>query len=231
MIKYITKLVDTRRLRKAAKNPLEFYGKEGKSNITWIRNGLAGQGRNFFKRFQSLPKGDKRRGYIAHIINTLRNEFPFQPVDYSKAKAMYNEYFTMPGHIEFEDLIKRVKRGETIHVVRFRNEAPVKGNGFSDYYINSSFGDAEDRVHVAKITGFDDKYKYFKGHMASGDSISGLDESFYTSYRYATTDEIFKFGVHESKIKSLNAVLDEMQERRTAIYKEIRELNNCAVEV
>ena len=139
---------------------------------------------------------------IAGLIKKLRAIAPYQVEDFSGAKKLYEDYFKLPNAIQsIEELNDLLTKGD-VYVTRFRDEIPVKGKRFCEYYINGSFGR---RNGVFKI----DKNSY------------DISESNLTQYVYSTKEEIEKFDKTEElvdeKLKQIDLLNDEIYKLREEI--------------
>jgi len=131
-------------------------------------------------------KNSMMRNLAAKAAKFQRIETPFVPKDYSKAKAMYDAYFQMENHIPSkEHLQESIRREGFAYIVKFRNEIPVKGNSYSSYYIDYTFGDNQIR-------------KIKENEFSKWDAL--------TSYRYATSEEIEMYEEIQRKIDSLEEI-------------------------
>ncbi|MFA5583890.1 MAG: hypothetical protein WDA09_06715 [Bacteriovoracaceae bacterium] len=185
---------------------------------------------NFMKYKKSYKKakdgGIRRRLYMS-IISQLRQRFPFQPVDYSEARKMYEDYFKMPGHIpSYQHIYDQVDRGEEVFVVNFRAEAPTKGKRYNDYYMNSS-GPAG-RIYKLNDITKRDTYSYINMHSPKGfANVSSINEDRFTNYRYATEGEIFSFKMFASKIKTVQKLIEDKQKVIRQLYAELNSYEKC----
>lgn len=140
-------------------------------------------------------KGSLDRNLAASVIKQYRRKFPYELKDYSTAKKMYEDYFKMEGHLQFDSINERFRNGETIYLCHFRREAPVKGEKYAEYHINLS-GSNEKSIFVMD---------------------SELDREFYTNTRLATDREIEKFKELQETISNLNVLVKQkMEELRIA---------------
>jgi hypothetical protein len=167
---------------------------------TWLKR--AKRGLEYFDNDPEL------RSLVAQILHKWRNRMPYKP-QFDEAKELYDEYFQMENHIpSFDDL----KEGD--YVVQFRGEAPVKGDRFAEYWVNGSGFRNEGTYRLAEKN---EKYDYFPFELDNGD---GLSRDFFTSYRYATKEEIKKYKVNLKKFKSLEKEIDAAQKVVQALYQE-----------
>ena len=145
---------------------------------------------------------------IAGLIKKLRAIAPYQVEDFSGAKKLYEDYFKLPNAIQsIEELNDLLTKGD-VYVTRFRDDIPVKGKRYCEYYVNGSFGR---RNGVFKI----DKNSY------------DISESNFTQYLYSTKEEIEKFEKAEElvdeKLKQIDLLNDEIYKLR----EEINSIYNC----
>jgi len=175
-----------------------------------------------------LPKGDVRRNLFASLIKKLRSEHPFQPENFTKAKSLYDAYFKMENHIpSFEHILNEVKSGKEIFVTRFREEAPVKGKRYAEYYINGSYSNS---TTVYQLTEPSDSETYINMNDPEGfANTTSISVDFFTNFRYSTKEEIEKFKYASEEIKNIRKEIDEKQEEITKLWKKVSDLRkvNC----
>ena len=150
----------------------------------------------------------KMRSLVTEILIKWRKVFPYEP-QHREAKKMYEEYFQMENHIpSFESLNK----GD--YVVRFRSEAPVKGDRYAEYHIN---GGGFDDLRTYKLGKKNKKYNYFEFEV---DSMGeGISDDFYTSFRYATYDEAKKHKRNLIDYKDLEKQIEKSNEFTAKLEK------------
>lgn len=160
---------------------------------------------DWLKRAKRLTEEDffgrnpKIRTLIAQILVKWRKRKPYVP-QYAESKKLYDEYFEMEGHIpNFESL----KVGD--YVVKFRSDAPVKGDRYSEYYTNSS--GFPNRFGTCKLKSKNEKYNYFNFEVDSYGE--GLSEDFFTSFRYATKEEIEQYKKDIAHYRELEKKIEE----------------------
>ncbi len=199
-------------------------------NVSRLINSGPNSPRQIVERFFRLNKNNEdevfgvKRNLAASIMKQLRNLEPYKPSDYSKAKKMYDEYFQMENHIpSYESLVELVKSGKDVYVVKFRTEQPIKGEKFCEYYINRG---GSDREVTYKLRDVSESGKYINMEYADGKyaDVWGISDGQITDHRFATEDEIMDFKNRGGKLKELNKQLDELQEKKTELYKEIEKV-------
>jgi hypothetical protein len=154
---------------------------------------------------------------IAGLIKKLRAIEPYQVEDFSGAKKLYEDYFKLPNAIQsIEELNDLLTKGD-VYVTRFRDEIPVKGNRFCEYYINGSFGRENGVFKIDKVIR---NYDSPKLESLSG-SYNFISESNFTQYVYSTNEEIEKFEKAEElvneKLKQIDLLNDEIYKLREEI--------------
>jgi len=159
--------------------------------------------KNFLKRVYP-KKNTLIRNLGTSVLKQLRVKMPFKPEDFSKAKEMYEDYFKMPLHIDYDILKKEFESGKKIYLNRFRTDVPVKGDSdssYGSYYINGTHGNGT----------------FLLTEMP--------DEEWYTNLRYATPEEIQsikdkKILELRNKIKNHLSIISEIQEEIDLIQLE-----------
>ena len=182
--------------------------------------------------YKKLPKDAWRRKLYVSIVKQIRARFPYSPEDFSEAKEMYEAYFKMDGHIpSYEHLFSQVKSKEEVYIVNFRYEAPVKGERFAAYHMNSS-GNGTGAIFYLKNVTIREKYKYINMHSPRGFyNESGVSESFFTNYRYATQSEISTFKNFEKRVAAADKEMDQLQERQKELYIELDSYENSRARI
>jgi hypothetical protein len=152
-------------------------------------------------------KGSFMRNLAAKAIRFQREAYPFQPEDYSEARTMYEEYFKMKNHIpSYTDILEKINEYRAVYIVKFRNEVPVKGERYAQYYINGSYGEK----YMQKLTAENIDRVYIQ------DSL--------TAYRYATTDEVKQYNTNQKMITALEVLREQKQQEAWDIQSQINEL-------
>jgi hypothetical protein len=145
---------------------------------------------------------------IAGLIKKLRAIAPYQVEDFSGAKKLYEDYFKLPNAIQsIEELNDLLTKGD-VYVTRFRDDIPVKGKRYCEYYVNGSFGR---RNGVFKI----DKNSY------------DISESNFTQYLYSTKEEIEKFEKAEELVDEKLKQIDLLNDKIYKLREEINSIYNC----
>jgi hypothetical protein len=148
------------------------------------------------------------RNLAAKAIKFQRAAFPFQPEDYSVAKAMYDEYFKMPNHIpSYEHIVKEIEEEGCVYIVKFRDDAPVKGELFGSYYVNGTYSDP---CIWKLLTPNDSGFRYNKEYL--------------TAFRYATQAEIDQYEINQEKISNLEILKDQKQQEIWELQDQINKL-------
>ena len=184
------------------------------------------------KRFSSVilsyPKKSTsltKRNLLASIGKQLRAKHPYIPYDCSEAKNLYYEYFKMENHIpSYEHLHNQVKNGESVFIVRFRTECPIKDHSsYSQYYINGDYWSTGDLYLVLKTVGVCEagNSKYVQtSHVNPRYDSKSISQDYFTCYRYATEKEIKAFENKSEKYQKLQAKLDKKNEEIDELHKQ-----------
>lgn len=174
----------------------------------WLKRAKSGT-LSYFDNDQGI------RDLLAQILIRWRKREPYRP-QYRESKKLYEEYFKMEGHIPSFDVLK-----EGDYLVKFRSEAPVKGERYNEYYTNDGF---PNRLGTYKLGKKDEKYNYFKTEIDYYGE--GVSDDFFTSFRYATDEEVKKYDEDikryrelEKKIKMISKVLDKIRKEKDKIFK------------
>jgi hypothetical protein len=207
-------------LRKWDKNidfhfPTREYGEQILSNFLRIRNfrraeGLKPQATNFFDF-------GINEILVLSIVKKLRKKYPYEPIDYSADKKLYDEYFEMENCINsFDELIDKVEK-EDVYLTVFRTDSPIKGEEFNSYFVNSKGYDGKYVVLIPKgqeLKGSYHNEKYFK--TSCGGSVS---TEFFTNSLYSTEDEINEHLEHKKKYDLVTKEIDEAQKVVADLYE------------
>ena len=172
---------------------------------------------------KSYPsKNNIVRNLVASSIKRYREINPFQPQDYSEAKALYDAYFQMENHIPtFATVCDEVYVGKKVYVTCFRDEVPVKGKRFCEYYINGCYG----IQRVFLLTQVSECGSYIRMDDPDGfANVSSISRDSFTNFRYSTPEEIEKFESAKEQIVILKKQADEKQIEVSRIWKQINDL-------
>ncbi len=132
--------------------------------------------KEFLNRVKSDIKTDLYKRVITKIIK--KHRAPYIPIDFSAAKKFYLD-FQKNNPIQS---IHQIKKGDFLYVIS--EEYPIKGTRFTEYYINFSSCNLEDKVfqvnEIYTSRGEED-------YVSSGKSNSYVNIK---QCRFATADEI-----------------------------------------
>lgn len=141
------------------------------------------------------------RNNVALLIKRWRKENPYQVIDYSKAKALYEN--TVPIDLS------KVRVGS--YVVKYSEDCPVKGERWCEYYVNFSSG-----TGVFKVTALNNLVNY-RGES----SYRSLNEEWSRSFRFATKEEIEEFKISQKNYKQKKKEIKDLQKQISKLYKEL----------
>ena len=149
------------------------------------------------------------RNHVAILIRNIRKVKPYQVIDYSKAKELYEN---QPEPIDFS----KVSTGK--YVVKFTEGYATKGKRWCEYYVNFSSG-----TGVFKVGEWNDKWGYFRLENYRGDSGTySLDmEDDRKVFRFATEDEIEQFKIARKNYKAKRKEIYKLQKQITKLYKQL----------
>lgn len=169
----------------------------------------------------TYEKNSHKANLIAGLIKKLRAIAPYQVKDFSEAKKLYEDYFKMENHIESISEIKKLTNQE-VFVTRFRNEVPVKGKRFCEYYINGQFGSSQSIFKITSDCIYVDSIKLnsFLG------SYCYLSDDNLTQYRYSTPEEISNYKRAEELIRKNNEQIDKLNAEVRRLSKENNTYSN-----
>ena len=160
---------------------------------------LIGRVKHNYKRKNSWV-----RNQVALLIRDIRKEKPYQIIDYSKAKALYEN--TIPIDLS------KVRVGS--YVVKYSEDCPVKGKRWCEYHINFSSG-----TGVFKVVSLD-KYTDLVSYRGES-SYRSLNEEWSRSFRFATKEEIEEFKIARKNYKQKKKEIESLQKQITKLYKQL----------
>ena len=144
------------------------------------------------------------RNKVALLIRNIRKVKPYQIIDYSKAKALYEN--TIPIDLS------KVRVGS--YVVKYSEDCPVKGKRWCEYHINFSSG-----TGVFKVVSLD-KYTDLVSYRGES-SYRSLNEEWSRSFRFATKEEIEEFKIARKNYKQKKKEIEVLQKQISKLYKEL----------
>ena len=144
------------------------------------------------------------RNRVCLLIRKWRKQKPYQVIDYSKAKELYDNIVPI-------DLSKvRVDS----YVVKYSEDCPVKGKRWCEYHINFSSG-----TGVFKVVSLD---KYTDLVSYRGESgFTSLNEEWSRSFRFATKEEIEEFKIARKNYKQKKKEIESLQKQISKLYKQL----------
>ena len=160
---------------------------------------LIGRVKHNYKRKNSWV-----RNKVALLIRNIRKVKPYQIIDYSKAKALYEN--TIPIDLS------KVRVGS--YVVKYSEDCPVKGKRWCEYHINFSSG-----TGVFKVVSLD-KYTDLVSYRGES-SYRSLNEEWSRSFRFATKEEIEEFKISRKNYKQKKKEIEVLQKQISKLYKEL----------
>ena len=143
-------------------------------------------------------------------------------IDYSEAKEMYEDYFKRPNHIPSFDILRECIYNlgaidRYMYITCFRDEVPVRGDKFNDYYINRSYGS----------TGIILQMRYYNKKIQSRTvqskwrDWSPWNEDAFTNWLFATKEQITAFLEAERQYEFLSGEREKVLEELKRIDNEI----------
>lgn len=170
-----------------------------------------------FQYFKGLTKLERK--YALKAVLAYRKVYPYQVQDYSEAKDLYEDYFKLKNSIQsLEELQERFEEQEELYLIKFRQEAPVKGKRWCEYYVNYGYDEEEEKVYkVHDIS----KGPLGEVRIVVDYNISVLEEDL-TAFKYATQKEIKDFKRAEIRKASIQQKIKQKEEE----IKELEKLIN-----
>ena len=144
------------------------------------------------------------RNRVCLLIRKWRKQKPYQVIDYSKAKELYDNIVPID--------LSKVKVGG--YVVKYSEDCPVKGKRWCEYYVNFSSGTGMFKVAAL------DKHIDFVDYQGNS-SYSSLNEETSRSFRFATEDEIEQFKIARKNYKQKKKEIESLQKQISKLYKEL----------
>lgn len=145
------------------------------------------------------------RNRVCLLIRKWRKQKPYQVIDYSKAKELYEN---QPEPIDFS----KVSTGS--YVVKFTEGYATKGKRWCEYYVNFSSGTGMFKVAAL------DKHIDFVDYQGNS-SYSSLNEETSRSFRFATKEEIEEFKIARKNYKAKRKEIYKLQKQITKLYKQL----------
>ena len=161
------------------------------------------------------------RNIIAASTRQCRKEFSFIPnPDWKRYEAKFKEYQAMEGSLKsFQEAYDLARQGGETYVVKFREGGYHPGERYAEYTSgSSSCWMGKDYSYTGKLKHSNDDAKdwiYLDTVKGSYDTI-GKDE--WTTFRYATKEEIEKF--HEDK--EIFESIEKRLEANTKAYNKVQ---------
>jgi hypothetical protein len=148
------------------------------------------------------------RNNVALLIKNIRKVKPYQIIDYSKAKELYDNIIPID--------LSEVKVGS--YVFKFTREEPIKGKSWCEYFINES-----GTIGVYKVHKYDESYNYWslENYDGNWNHFTVLKENTLRSFRFATEDEIKEFKISRKNYKQKKKEIEVLQKQITKLYKEL----------
>ena len=152
------------------------------------------------------------------LLKKLRSQNPYVLIDFSKAKKLYTDYFNMDNHIESLNQVESLLSSGEVYVTRFRDEIPIKGKRYCEYYINCSYGTFNTVYRINK--------KVLDSFTLTGLSSTILNLSTYnfTQFRYSTEEEIENY-------KRIEVLINQNKKKIEVLTKEINWLSKVNSEI
>lgn len=144
------------------------------------------------------------RNRVCLLIRKWRKQKPYQVIDYSKAKELYDNIVPID--------LSKVRVGS--YVVKHSEDCPVKGERWCEYYVNFSSGTGMFKVAAL------DKHIDFVDYQGNS-SYSSLNEETSRSFRFATKEEIEEFKISRKNYKAKRKEIYKLQKQITKLYKQL----------
>ena len=155
------------------------------------------------KHFYTI-KNSWVRNQVTLLIRDIRKVKPYQIINYSKAKALYEN--TIPIDLS------KIKVGS--YVVKYSEDCPVKGKRWCEYHINFSSGTG---VFKVVALGKHTDLVNYRGES----SYSSLNEDWVRCFRFATKEEIEEFKIARKNYKQKKKEIEVLQKQITKLYKQL----------
>lgn len=158
-----------------------------------------------FGTYKNFSKNSFERNLMAAVLKKLRKDNPYQIKGWAKAEKAYKEYLNKENAIKsFSDL----KEGG--YLTRISNESPVKGDKLFEYYVNKSWNTREEIPYTIKLSYKSERHNYF--NVEDDYYGEGVGEDDYTSYLYATKQEIKDYEEEKDRIAAVEKQIEQKQE-------------------
>ena len=146
------------------------------------------------------------RNRVCLLIRKWRKQKPYQVIDYSKAKELYEN---QPEPIDFS----KVSTGS--YVVKYTEEYAVKGKRWCEYFIN--FNGKERGIFKVNS-----EYPDFFSLVDYKDSVVfALHERDAVMFRFATKEEIEQFKIARKNYKQKKKEIEALQKQINKLYKQL----------
>ena len=148
------------------------------------------------------------RNQVALLIRKIRKEKPYQVIDYSKAKELYDNIVPID--------LSEVKVGS--YVFKFTVEESVKGERWCEYFINE-----RGTVGVYKVHKYDESYNYWslENYDGNWNHFTTLSKKSLRSFRFATKEEIEQFKIARKNYKQKKKEIEALQKQINKLYKQL----------
>jgi len=210
------------KLYRYTKDINNFYDKKYRKN--WLS-----KSNNTFSICRRYKKGSYIRNQIAKVFKLVRAENPFEPVDYSEAKKLYNDYFKIDNHITYEDVLNKLLNGEDVYLTMIRDVIGIQLDKSEKYEKSTMYEEigAVFKAQIMRDENFGDektgenitKYEICLNspcEMEDGNGVEELNNYTFAHYRYSNDDEIKQFNEYVDKY---NVLEEEIQTLSTELNK------------
>lgn len=167
--------------------------------------------RKYYKNKNSLI-----RNLLATVFRLVRKKFPHKIGEFKDSEKMYKEYFTLERHIPSFAKLKKLVKTQEVWTTGFRNEFPVKGKRWCEYWINSS---GINIGRAMKLGKYNRKYKWFYFEPFENSLNCTISEENFTQFKFSSVEEI---SAEKERIKKE----EEFELKIEAKRKELQELYN-----
>ena len=169
------------------------------------------------------------RNIIAALNKHSRKKYSFEPnQEWIQAKKEYEEYLEMEGCIvSYESIVEKFESGEDVYVTKFRGGGAQPGDRWAEYHHGT--GGIFSTPHISKLREAEPNgSRWIYLTAVDEEKYGAIHDDDFTTYRYATEEEIQKF--HEDKVnfEKVTKEIDELNKdyntKRDALYKKRREI-------
>lgn len=179
-----------------------------------------------FKRYKDSPTF--HRNIVAALWKQSRRKYSYRINEYWKRNEIeYEKYTKMDRALKsFESVLDLVNKGEDVYLVKFREGGYHPGERYAEY-TSGTWGCWMDEDHsfTAKVKLPEDDNPDWLYLDTIKDNYGSISKSDWTTFRYATDEEIVKYKKDMKEYAKLNEKLRDMEiehdKQRTKVYEEM----------